>query len=125
MTETPTPRPLLVAALGYIGVGCLSFCVAMLVFTRVTHAPQGALTALGTALLIPLLGMSLGPLVGLMSTAPYFSAAFKLELLFALVAAAGLFGVGLRFRRASWGKLLAIGSVWLWILAGIFGLGPQ
>jgi hypothetical protein len=122
---TETPRPLFVTALGYIGVGYLSFCVAMLVFTLVTHTPQGALTAVGTALLIPLLGLSLGPLVGLMSTAPYFSAAFKLELLVALVAAAGLFGVGLRFRRALWGKLLALGSVWLWILAGLFGLGPQ
>lgn len=113
------------AVLAFIGLGYLTFCLAALIFALTSRAKGTALDALASALLIPFLGLFVGPVVGLVSTAPYFSAGFKLALLFALIGILGLFMVGLRFRRAWQGKLLAIGAVWLWILAGLVGFGPQ
>jgi len=125
LSARSAPGSAIVAGLACIGLGYLTFCLAALIFTLASDAKGGVLDALPGALLIPFLGLFVGPVVGLVSTAPYFSAGFKLALLFALIGILGLFMVGLRFRRAWWGKLLAIGAVWLWILAGLVGFGPQ
>lgn len=134
MSSTPSPGSPLersapgsgaLAVFASIGLGYLTFCLAALIFALASRAKVSALDALASSLLIPFLGLFVGPVVGLASTAPYFSAGFKLALLFALIGILGLFLVGLRFRRAWWGKLLAIGAVWLWILAGLVGFGPQ
>ena len=134
MSPTPSPGAALersapgsgtIAGFTCIGLGYLTFCLAALIFAFASREKVSALDALASSVLIPLLGLFVGPVVGLVSTAPYFSAGFKLALLFALIGILGIFMVGLRFRRAWWGKLLAIGAVWLWIVAGLVGFGPQ
>lgn len=81
----------------------------------------GAPGALGVAFLAALIG----PWVGLASDAPYFTAAFRLGLAAALLAAVALIGLGMRARRRWIGcGAVAMGSL-VWTVAGAVGFGPQ
>lgn len=78
----------------------------------------------GSALMVPL-AIVLGPVVGLGSTAPYFTWEFKLGLGFALFCAALLIFSGVRFFDRRFGKpMLLLGGI-VWTVAGVLGFGPQ
>lgn len=71
------------------------------------------------------LSMVLGPIVGLGSTAPYFTLQFKLGLAAALFIAALFIFAGVRFFDQRWGKLLLLFGGIIWTVAGGLGFGPQ
>ncbi len=65
-----------------------------------------------------------GNLVGLLTNAPYSTTNFKLTLLVALITPVTGFGVGWKYRRKWWGKLISIVSIWIWAGIGLVAFGP-
>ena len=80
---------------------------------------------LGVGLFILPLGGTLGVIVGLSSTEPYFTSSFKLALGLALCVAIFLFIVGYKYRNKLWGKIINAVGFYLWCFAGVVGFGPQ
>lgn len=80
--------------------------------------------SLAPLLLIPLAAV-IGPVVGLASTAGYFTWTFKAALAGGLIAAGGVGVVGWRNRARLWGQGLVVVGVMAWVVCGLVGFGPQ
>jgi hypothetical protein len=92
---------------------------------HIVHFGSDAVTALSAALFLPLLGAALGPFVGFLSGAPYFTWQFKLCLAGALALSVGLVWIGVRGEATWWRWIVGIAGALLWMLAGLLGFGPQ
>ena len=92
---------------------------------QVHHFGSGVVAALGNSIFLSLLGAFVGPLVGLLSGAPYFTWQFKVSLASALSVAIGLFLIGVRGQASWWRRAVGIAGVLLWMIAGLLGFGPQ
>jgi hypothetical protein len=78
-----------------------------------------------SAVTMVLLGMTLGPVVGLTSTEPYFTAIFKAGLAGGLLVAAAMALLGWRHRVRLWGQGVVVLGVVAWAICGLIGFGPQ
>ena len=95
-----------------------------LVIYLIPYAVVGILT-LGTGLILLPLGGTVGVIIGLSSTEPYFTSSFKMILITVLLLAILLFIVGFKFHEKLWGKILNAVGVYLWCVSGLIGFGPQ
>ena len=83
-----------------------------------------ATQSLGAPLMV-LLSAVLGPIVGLSSSAPYFTLQFKLGLAGGLFFAALLVFAGVKFFEMKWVRMLLFFGGIIWTVAGGLGFGPQ
>lgn len=72
-----------------------------------------------------LIGAVVGPVVGLTSDEPYFTAIFKIGLVCGLIVAAAMMWLGWRRRERLWGQGLVVGGAVGWAICGLLGFGPQ
>ena len=101
-------------------------CVAVIgTAHHLLHFRSGLAAALGASVFLPLAGALLGPLVGLLSGAPYFTWQFKLCLAAGLALSIGLVLVGVRGEASWWRWLVGGAGALLWMIAGLMGFGPS
>lgn len=84
-----------------------------------------AIVVLGSGVVLLPLGGTLGILVGLFSSAAFFTVGFKVGLALGLLTCCLSFLIGYRFRNRFLGKTLMSLSVFVWCGIGLFGFGPQ
>lgn len=106
-------------------LGAWAFAAVLGTAHHVIHFRSDLGATLSSSVFLPVLGALLGPFVGLLSGAPYFTWQFKVCLASALSVSVGLFLVGVQGQASWWRWLVGGAGALLWMVAGLIGFGPQ